>query len=95
MRNVEVEIDGKKTMGLEVELPKAPLVLVYGDKGFVMCGYLNVDVAEQKGIAAAMVKGVSTVGDLLEAKVQGVTKQAVQKGVSVGMTGRQAMKRLL
>lgn len=95
MKNVDIEIDGKKASGVEVMLPKAPLVLAHGKDGFVMCGYLNVEVADKLGVAAAMVRGVSTVEDLLAAKVQGVSKAAEAKGVALGMTGREALSKLL
>lgn len=95
MKSVDFEINGKYVNGIEIPLPKAPLVLASGKDGFVMCGYLNVEVADKLGVAAAMVRGVSTVNDLLEAKVQSFTKAAALKGVTAGMTGRDALAKLL
>ena len=91
MTTIQIEIDGKKVTGVTVALPGAPLVLVHGSKGFVMCGYLNVAAAEKLGVAAAMVRGVKTVDDLLQAKVESVSSAATALGVSVGMTGREAL----
>ncbi len=95
MITIELNINGKRALGVEVSLPKAPLVLAYGKSGFVMCGYLNLDAADKLGEAAAMVRGVSTIEDLLKAKIQGVSKAATQKGVTKGMTGRAALALLL
>lgn len=95
MRNCDVEVNGKTAYGTEIPLPKAPLVLVRGSKGFVMCGYLNVSAAEKLGEAAAVVRGVATVDDLLKGKVSAVTRAAAKKGVRVGMSGRDALARLL
>jgi len=95
MRTIDVELNGKKGVGIEVALPKAPLVLVKGQKGFVMCGYLNVDVAEKMGEAAAVVRGVKTVDDLLKAKVVALTSAAEKKGVKIGMSGQDAVAHLL
>ena len=94
MKNVDVDLDGKTVTGVEISLPKAPLVLAYSKNGFVMCGYLNLGTAEKLGVAAALVRGVSTVNDLLEAKVEGFTEAAAAKGVKSGMTGRDALKKL-
>lgn len=94
MRHIEVDAKGKKVLGIEVPLPKAPLVLAYGSTGFVMCGYLNVEAADKLGVAAARVRGVSTVEDLLKAKVDLSTKAAQKKGVKVGMTGQEALEKL-
>jgi uncharacterized protein YunC (DUF1805 family) len=95
MRTIDVELNGKKGVGIEVPLPKAPLVLVKGKNGFVMCGYLNVEAAEKMGEAAAVVKGVKTVDDLLKASVAAATTAAQSRGIEVGMTGKEALRRLL
>ncbi len=95
MKSIDFEIDGKNVNGVEIPLPKSPLVLALAKDGFVMCGYLNIDVAEKLGVAAAMVRGVSTVNDLLAAQVQGLTSAAAAKGVAAGMTGRDALAKLL
>ena len=95
VKQIEIDLDGKKAKGLEVPLPKAPLVVAYGTDGFVMCGYLNVEAADQLGVAAAMVRGVSTVEDLLKAPVQKVSAAAQTKGVQVGVSGQEALSRLI
>lgn len=94
MKSFDIDLDGKKVTGVEVSLPKAPLVLAYGVGGFVMCGYLNIEAAGKLDVAAAMVRGVSTVDDLLQAKIQAVTKAAEEKGVKVGQSGREALSLL-
>lgn len=95
MKSVDFDVNGKKVNGVEIPLPKAPLVLAFGKDGFVMCGYLNVEAADRMNVAAAMVRGVSTVNDLLAAKIESFTKAAAHKGVSAGMTGREALAKLL
>jgi uncharacterized protein YunC (DUF1805 family) len=93
MKNVDITINGQKANGLEVSLPGAPLVLAHAPNGFVMCGYLNIETANKLGVAAAMVRGVNTVSDLLEAKVVAVSEAAQAKGAAIGMTGRDALSR--
>ena len=95
MKHFEFELNGKRASGLEVDLPGAPLVLAWGEAGFVMCGYLNIEAAEKLGVAAAIVCGVSTVDDLLAGKVQKVSATAAARGVEEGMTGRDALAKLL
>jgi uncharacterized protein YunC (DUF1805 family) len=95
MKSIDIEISGKKVTAVEIPLPGAPLVLASGLHGFVMCGYLNVAVAEKLGVAAAMVRGVKTADDLLVAKIVECTKAASERGVTVGMTGQDALSRLI
>lgn len=91
----KLKVDGKTAMGLKVDLPDSPpLVAVIGEKGFVMCGFLNVDVAERLGVTAAMVSGVKTFDDMLNAEIKAVTSEAEVKGIRQGMKGREAVKLL-
>ena len=70
---------------------KASIVILSAPSGFVMCGYLNIDVAQSKGEAAAMVTGVATAEEALDAKIVAVTEAAQALGVKVGMTGEKAI----
>jgi uncharacterized protein YunC (DUF1805 family) len=88
-----LKIDDKVCLGIRVELPNSPpLLIVIADKGFVMCGFLNVEVAEKLGVTAAMVSGVKTFEDVLNASVKAVTSKAETLGVKVGMKGEEALK---
>ena len=93
---VSVKIYDKIGLGVKVELPDSPpLLLVVAEKGFVMCGFLNVDAAENMGVAAAVVSGVKSFEDVLDAEVRAVTSKAKSLGVNVGMKGADALKHML
>ncbi|UCE44332.1 MAG: DUF1805 domain-containing protein, partial [Candidatus Bathyarchaeota archaeon] len=70
------------------------LLLVLGETGFVMCGFLNMDSAEKLNVTAAMVSGVKDFNDILKAEVRAVTSEAGKKGIRPGMTGKDAIKLL-
>lgn len=90
-----LKVNGLSCLGVKVELPDSPpLLLVIGQKGFVMCGFLNVDAAERLGVAAAMVSGVKSFDDLLNAQVKALTSKAKNLGVEVEMKGSEALKRM-
>jgi len=92
---VQLKINVKTALGLKIDLPDSPpLVLVIGEKGFVMCGFLNVDAAEKLGVTAAMVSGVKTFDDVLDATVKEVTSKAKMEGIKQGMKGREALELL-
>lgn len=91
----QLKIGGKTALGLKIDLPDSPpLVAIIGEKGFVMCGFLNMDVAERLGVTAATVSGVKTFDDVLEAEVKRVTSKAEMKGIKRGIKGREAVKLL-
>ena len=79
------EFDGKSFQGVKSTIPGGPpLLLIKGEKGFVMCGYLNADVAERVGLAAAIVSGVSSFDDVLNAEIKVATNKAKDLGVEPG-----------
>jgi len=88
----QVDVGEGKALGIRVELPGSPpLLLIVAERGFVMCGFLNVDAAERLGVAAVMVSGVRTFEDVLEAEVRAATSKAKALGVREGMKGREAL----
>jgi uncharacterized protein YunC (DUF1805 family) len=93
MINVDrIKVGDKICLGVKVELPESPpLLLVIAEKGFVMCGFLNIEVAERLGAAAAMVSGVKTFEDILNAEVRAITSKAKSFGVQLGMRGAEAL----
>lgn len=88
-----IRVDGKNCMGLRTDLPESPpLLLIIAEKGFVMCGFLNVESAEKQGVSAAVVSGVKTFDDVLNGQVKAVTSKAKSLGIEVGMKGADALK---
>lgn len=95
MKTRDLTLGKKKAVGFEIDLPGAPLLVARGDKGFVMCGYLDVAVADKFGTAAAVVRGVKDLDQLMERPVTDVSAAARRLGVKPGMTGRQALVKMI
>jgi len=90
-----LDIDGEAFQGLKVELKGLPpLVLIEGDKGFVMCGYLNIDAAESLGATAAVVSGVNSWDDVLNAQIKTATTKAKALGLEPGKVVRDVISAL-
>ena len=70
----------------------APLLIVKGRSGFLACGYINTDTCNDTGEACAIVSGVNTHDDMLEATVESVSLEATALGVKVGMEGAEAIE---
>lgn len=95
MKTVDIPLGkGKLATGIEITLPEANMVLALGKKGYLMCGYLNLEVCEKFKGCAAVIRGVTNVKELLEGKVAAVTQKAKRLGLEPGMTGLQALKKL-
>jgi uncharacterized protein YunC (DUF1805 family) len=90
-----IKIDGKTCTGLRTDLPDSPpLLLIIAEKGFIMCGYLNIENAEKLGIAAAVISGVKTFDDVLNGQVKALTSKAKNLGIDTGMKGNDALKHM-
>ncbi len=80
-------------LGFEIELPNAPpLIVLRGSRGFVMCGYLDIGVAEKLGLLCARVSGVSSVEEMLDKEVAEATAEAVRQGIKPGVRVRDILK---
>ncbi|MDQ1275555.1 MAG: hypothetical protein QG610_1129 [Euryarchaeota archaeon] len=90
----QIPLENGCALGLRFEMQKYPLLVIRAEKGFLMCGYLNISAAETLGDTAAKVKGVQSFEDMLKATVVEVTKFASELGVKTGMTGREALEKM-
>lgn len=90
-----IKVNNKVLSSIKVDLPESPpLVLVVGEKGFLMCGFLDAETAEKFNVAAAVVTGVKSYEDALNAEIRIATSKAKSLGVEVGMKGSEALKHL-
>jgi uncharacterized protein YunC (DUF1805 family) len=90
----QIQLKNGCALGLRFEMQKYPLLVIRTEKGFLMCGYLNINAAETLEDTAAKVKGVQSFEDMLNASVVEVTKLARELGIELGMTGREALEKM-
>lgn len=94
-----LELDGRRVRAVTVDLPKTRLVVLATETGYLMCGALDVglldDLLGQRRIIAGRALGVRSYQDLLERPLDRVTAAARDLGLEPGMTGREALQRLL
>ncbi|MFS0727258.1 YunC family protein [Paenibacillus sp. 1P07SE] len=98
IRMVPVVIGPMTALGVEVKLPKTTLLSISTDRGYIMCGALDVGLLNEKlrerGIIAGRAVGVRTLEELLEAPLESVTAAAEELGVHAGMSGRDALTKM-
>jgi len=95
---VNIELEKGIASGVSIETPEAPILLILTQKGFIMCGVLDVeglDALLPGKMAAAKISGVRTFEDLLTKKVVTATEKAQAMGVSPGMVGKEALNCLM
>jgi uncharacterized protein YunC (DUF1805 family) len=86
-------------LGITVRLPRTTLIIAATELGYVMCGALDVRLLDERlrarGIVAARVLGVHSLDDLLDAGIDDLTAGAAALGLERGMSGREALERML
>ena len=88
----QIALETGTALGLKFEMQNAPLLVIKADKGFVMCGYLDIDMADTLGDVAVRVRGVNTFEDVLDAQIVGATQAAIDIGIDIKMNARDALE---
>ena len=81
--------------GYAVPTANTVILLIKAKRGFLGCGYFSLATAEKVGDAAAIVSGVSDFETMLAAKVKAFSPAAAALGVTEGMTGREALLKMM
>jgi len=92
-------IEGYTFLTISVELPKTNLLVVTNDKGYIMCGALDVGLLNEKlkdrKVIAGRAIGVKTINQLLDAPLESITYEAEELGITKGMIGRDALLKMI
>ncbi len=89
----EIKIKNSVFKGVELELSKdSNLLVITGDKGYIMCGYLNINTAQKRNDVACIVTGVKTIEDVLNSKIVALTSAAQKLGISMGMEVKKVLE---
>lgn len=98
MELIPIKIEDRMFIGVSVKLPKTNLLAVTSDKGYIMCGALDITLLNEKlkdrKIIAGRAVGVKTIDQLLDAPLESVTYEAMEFGITEGMRGRDALLKM-
>ena len=93
-----VSLGEQTAVAIEVALPKTHLLVVTTERGYIMCGALDVALLSEKlaerKIVAGRAVGVRTIEELLEAPLESVTRAAEELGITKGMKGHEALRKM-
>ena len=91
----QINLEKGSALGLKLDMEHAPLLVIRAGKGFVMCGYLNMEMANKLGDFSVRVTGVRSFEDGLNAKAIDVSEAAKKLGITVGMPAKEALNKML
>ena len=80
---------------IKINFKHAPLIVLSSPKGFVMCGYLDMSIANKLGDVAAKVTGVNTISSALDAPIVALSENAKKYDVEIGMSSRKFLNTIM
>lgn len=90
----DINVNDKLFKAVEIDLcDNSKLLMITGAKGYVMCGYLNINTAQNRGDAACIVTGVKTIEDVLNSNIVALTVQAQNLGIKMGMPVKEVLEK--
>jgi len=95
MKTKNIKLEKGQVIGYLIELNNAPLIIVQAKKGYVMCGYLNMDTANKLGDIAGKVTGVKTFNDIFNTKIIELSENAKKVGLYEGMNAKDFLNMLV
>lgn len=72
----KIKIGKKQIDAFLLKLASKNLIVLRADKGYIMCGYLNMKAADKFNDVAVKITGVSTIKDALKAQAHSVSRAA-------------------
>ncbi len=98
--NRTLEFEGGQAIGSSYQWPGGQYCAIHTARGLVGCGIYDIRAANEFNLAVAIARGtpakpLRNPEDLFDAKILEVSEAAEKLGVSAGMTGRQAVEKLL
>jgi len=96
----ELQFENGTAIGISNRWEKGQYCSILTRKGIVGCGIYDLNTPAEFGQAIAIAKGtpanpLTEPEDLFDAKIVGVTPQAAALGIQPGMTGREAVEKML
>ena len=88
----KIRVGKKYIQAILFHLGNRNLIVLKGSKGYVMCGYLNLKVAEKFKDIAIKVTGVSTIAEARKAQVSSCTSLAKKLRIYKGQPVQEVLK---
>jgi len=80
----KIKVDNNVLYGYTQKLHNKTLLFLTGSRGYIMCGYLNMETADKFEDVAIKVTGVSSIDEMLSARADEVSVCARKIGISKG-----------
>jgi len=87
-----IKVGKKQILAVLIKLASNNLILLKGKRGYVMCGYLNMVVANKFGDVAVKITGVSTIKQALGSRAVSISAEAKKVGIKRNQSVQDILK---
>ncbi|MCJ7572221.1 MAG: DUF1805 domain-containing protein [Candidatus Thermoplasmatota archaeon] len=95
MKIKKIKLENGQVIGSFIELNNAPLIVLQAKKGYVMCGYLNMNTANKLGDIAGRVSGVKTFEEALDSIIVEASENAKKMSLHEGKKTKEFLNLLM
>jgi uncharacterized protein YunC (DUF1805 family) len=99
MLHKKIQLTNKQANGYIIPLGTLNLITIATDIGMIACGAFNAQALDNFNYPAVLIKSktgdsLKTIEDLLEGTVKEANNSAITLGIEIGITGKQALKKM-
>jgi uncharacterized protein YunC (DUF1805 family) len=91
----QLKLENGVALGMRIKIPGNYLLIINANKGFMMCGIMDIKVAQKGNLPAVRITNVKNFTDMLNQKIESFTNAAKKLGVIAGMTGKEALQMMM
>ena len=84
-------VEDKEFEASKISTSHANILLIKAKNGFLGCGYFDIATSNKLEEPVAIVTGVKSFDDMLEAKVIKLSEKAIELGLTEGVSGKEAL----
>lgn len=88
----KIKIGNKELEAFQLKLGFKNLIVIKGSKGYVMCGYLNMRIADKFKDVAVKITGVATISQAMRTRVFSCSREARRMGIYKGQPLKDVLK---
>tara|TARA_B100000315_G_scaffold242528_1_gene264805 strand:+ start:9592 stop:9882 length:291 start_codon:yes stop_codon:yes gene_type:complete len=81
LKTRKIRVGKKYIQAVSFKLCKKTLIVLRGSKGYIMCGYLKMKVANSFSDVAVKITGISTINQALSTRVYSQSMAAKKLGI--------------
>lgn len=99
MIHTTIPLKNQSAEGYVIPVGSLNLVFIRTEEGMIGCGAFDIAALERFGVPAAKMKPVSGpsitgIDEILDAIVKEANEPAAKRGITIGMTGKEALENL-